>query len=636
MALKFPSFNHIFRQLFATAKRFPFESLIALAGTLAAMIYTTDGYGYRIQELALRVLMTALVGGPLMLAVTLFCGSSAPLLRRVWILKSFAAVAASCLFFAFRPEEYPQHAVQCALLILAVHLLVSFAPFIKSNDTSAFWYFNKVLCIRLLTGGLYSAVLAAGLSAAFAVVDKIFFHMDWHYLSYIWIASFGIFNTLYFLSGVPDNPGQEAISSDYPLAIKFFSQYILVPLTTVYLFILLAYEIKILIEWRLPNGMVSGLVLGYATLGILALLLVYPIREASGNKWIRIYSRYFYLFLIPLVALLIAAVARRVDNYGITHYRYFLLVIAVWLVFIIIYFLRNKSASIKTIPVSLFLITLLTIYGPQSATSLTLYAQRHILAELFTQENSIKDGKLIPINENTVKVERALRMANTLNYILRNYHFNALQPLIHADMAQVGDSLLRAIKHKDNHTPDTYTYAAARTGWVFKYLNLTSFQYPHISDSQVAQELVNTYRYETKQDVKPLQGFDYMLPVDLAEIKSQTDTLAGFAVKREIATLHGDQAALYIGKTKFDFNLTDMANAFIKHSSQMDKYFDVHPDHGPVKQYVIPQQLLTLQQTKGNITVRFMLEYLQFDHAKRAGVSSLGWSGCYLIKIDRN
>lgn len=75
-------------------------------------------------------------------------------------------------------------------------------------------------------------------------------------------------------------------------------------------------------EWQLPNGMVSALILGYISVGLLALLLVYPIREQRGNGWIKIFSKYFYLFLLPLIILLVLAVTKRIDSYGITQYRY--------------------------------------------------------------------------------------------------------------------------------------------------------------------------------------------------------------------------------------------------------------------------------------------------------------------------
>ena len=298
-------------------------------------------------------------------------------------------------------------------------------------------------------------VLGAGLSAAFGTVDNIFgINLDWNYLRYIWIVIFGVFNTLFFLSGIPIGAHHAETITTYPKGLKFFSQYILIPLATIYLAILLAYEIKILIQWELPKGLVSALILGYAGLGLLAILLIYPLRDQDGNSWIKAFNRYFYLFLIPLVALLILAITKRIGSYGITQYRYFLLVLAAWLLFLIGYFLLYKKATIKAIPVSLFLMVMVITYGPQSATSVSLYSQRAVLFNLFKNENLVQNGKLMPVDEGKVKPNTAVRMASTLEYILKHYNFQALQPLLSVNLLEKERTLRKSWLKETNNLPD--------------------------------------------------------------------------------------------------------------------------------------------------------------------------------------
>jgi len=425
MAFKLPSINGLFGHIIKTIRRFPFEVLFALAGTYAAVsISTSYYYGYYSNGWYVRILMMAAVSMPLSLSVSLLGVAGTLFGSRLILFKCLAAGVGLAFLFMFRPQEYPQHYVHFALLFLAMHLLVSFAAFIANNNTLAFWQFNKTLFIRLLTGVLYCVVLGAGLSAAFGVVDNIFGKiLDWNYLRYIWIIIFGLFNTLYFLAGIPESIVNNEAIENYPKGLKFFSQYIIIPLATVYLVILLAYEVKILVEWELPKGMVSALILGYAGLGLLAMLLVYPLRDKEGNGWIKVFSKYFYLFLLPLVILLILAVTKRVSSYGITQYRYFILVLAAWLLFLIGYFLINKKATIKAIPVSMFLIIMLIVYGPQSATTVSLHSQRAVLLSLFKQEKLTRQGKLMPVDESKVKPYTAVRMASTLEYITRHYDF---------------------------------------------------------------------------------------------------------------------------------------------------------------------------------------------------------------------
>jgi hypothetical protein len=138
--------------------------------------------------------------------------------------------------------------------------------------------------LRILTSVLYSGVLYLGLAAAIAAT-RFLFNLTFEYKIYstlfVWIA--GIYNTLYFLSGIPANTTGLQSEQSYPKGLKVFTQYVLIPLATVYLVILLAYEVKILFQWHLPKGYVSNLILGYAVFGLLAILLVYPLREQEEN-----------------------------------------------------------------------------------------------------------------------------------------------------------------------------------------------------------------------------------------------------------------------------------------------------------------------------------------------------------------
>ena len=44
-------------------------------------------------------------------------------------------------------------------------------------------------------------------------------------------------------------------------------------------------------------------------LGCLALLLVHPIRERDDARWVDTYARWFYVVLLPSIAMLLMAVA---------------------------------------------------------------------------------------------------------------------------------------------------------------------------------------------------------------------------------------------------------------------------------------------------------------------------------------
>lgn len=142
--------------------------------------------------------------------------------------------------------------------------------------------------------------------------------------------------------------------SQYPVILKFFTQFVLIPLLIIYLVILYFYSGKILLAWELPRGWVTYLVMAFSIVGILALLLVYPLKEIKAKSWVVIFSKVFYYSLLPLLILLFTAIFTRVLQYGFTEARYYVLVLAIWLATLTIYYIFYKKASIKFIPISLF------------------------------------------------------------------------------------------------------------------------------------------------------------------------------------------------------------------------------------------------------------------------------------------
>jgi Domain of unknown function (DUF4153) len=397
--MKFPSIQHIVSGFLKTLNRFPFELLISFLGTIAAiqlvgLDYDSDQeWKSKLQQFLLVLILML----PLSLSVTLFGESFNYSKLKKFIFNSLAVLIGVIIFFLFRPMDKEITYIRFGFLFVCFHLLVSFSPFLKNKNIGAFWEFNKQLFLRILTSALYSSVLYLGLAMAIFATDQLFnLEINFKIYSQLWCGIFGIFNTAFFLSGVPADWVELNQDTAYPKALKIFTQYVLIPLATVYLVILLSYEVKIISQWSLPKGWVSWLIIGYAIYGILSILLIYPIRLAEGNKWINAFSKLFYFLLIPLIALLFFAIYVRVSDYGITEYRYVIIVLAFWLSGIAIYFLIG-GINIKIIPISLFIISLLATWGPQSAGSISITSQTRRMIDFFDANKAFQSDKLIKL-----------------------------------------------------------------------------------------------------------------------------------------------------------------------------------------------------------------------------------------------
>lgn len=420
--MKLPSVQKLLDGLVHVCLRFPIEVLFSLAGTISGILIIEQSYGEDPNPL-IRILACSNLGLVLALATTIYGEANALVKKYRAFLKLVVFLLLVEIYFLLDSFLIEANVFRFGFLAVGFHLLVSFVPFIKRGSIDGFWEYNKVLFLRILTSGLYSGALFAGLSIAVASTDALFtLNIDGKTYGYLFCVVAGIFNTIFFLAGIPSDWNGLETMQVYPKGLKIFTQYVLIPLATVYLGILLAYEVKVIVEWSLPKGIVSSLVLGYAVYGLLSILLVYPIRLDHDNQWIRVFSKWFYLLLMPLIVLLIVAVWIRVGQYGITESRYILIVLSLWLTGITMYFLASRIQNIKIIPISLCIVSLLSVAGPQSATSISQHAQLKRLIDYFENRNAFENGQFTPITKDDAPGEGA----DILRFILDRYGVDPL------------------------------------------------------------------------------------------------------------------------------------------------------------------------------------------------------------------
>ncbi len=470
-------------------RRFPFEVIFALTGTISAILIIEQSYGEDNTQL-FRILACSNLGLVLFLTTTIYEDANGLSLKNKVLLKLLALLLMIGIYFLLDSFLIEANAFRFGFLAVGLHLLVSFAPFIRRGSVDGFWEYNKVLFIRILISGLYSGALFAGLSIAVASTDALFnLNINGKTYGYLFCVVAGIFNTLFFLAGIPSDWKELEKIQIYPRGLKIFTQYVLIPLATVYLGILLAYEVKVIVEWSLPKGIVSTLVLGYAVYGILSILLVYPIRKDTDNQWIRVFSKWFYLLLIPLIVLLVVAVWIRVEQYGITESRYILIVLSLWLSGITIYFLVSKQQNIKIIPISLCIVCLLSVTGPQSATSISQRAQLKRLILYFESHNAFENGKLIPITDNAIPNDRD----EILRFILNRYGVDPLKEYLSVNL----DSLTQPAD--TIHSPSLKQFT--RYDLIQKYLGLE-----YTDDGRR-----DFFRGQAKVNSVPIDDFHYLI-----------------------------------------------------------------------------------------------------------------------------
>lgn len=488
---RFPSFDYLLKSAKVTFVRFPLTLLSGMIGSVAGIILVDSQSGPEFNYLE-KLMLVCSLGLPLFTALVCFAEKIGWSKQKNLILQLTGVVFLAGYYFTLPPDiDDPFYHLQRYMLFnIAFHFAVAFLPYLGGKQVQGFWQYNKSLFLRFLLAALYSAVMYLGLIAALAALDYLF-GVDIDEESYfeLWLIIVGVFNTWIFLAGIPKNLGGLNSVGDYPKGLKVFTQYILLPLVGLYFIILIAYEAKIIITWNWPKGWVSQMVLWYSVVGILSLLLLHPLREKSENKWIQVFSRWFFRALIPLVAMLFLAIVVRISDYGITENRYYVLAMAVGLAIVVFYFVFSKVKDIRIIPIVICTIAVLSAIGPWSAFSISKKSQMNRMEMFMSESGMLANGKFQKSSgESTLEAER--EMSSIINYLNETHGLNSFSKWLPESTLASLDTIVRY----------------ARPTEIAKAMGIEYMPYYRGTDDQQYFDFTPKER-----EIIKLEGYDYLI-----------------------------------------------------------------------------------------------------------------------------
>ena len=488
--MRFPSLALLGERAAAVARRFPWT---LLAGTIAAgaAVYSVDGVG---KDRWIRLGFVAALGLPLTIALTLLAE------RRRWspaLHKLVPALGLLALggFYAVWPGIDQKHeAIRYFQLSAVVHLAVAFLPLMGMRDSLGFWQYNRRLFLGFLRSGVFSGVLFVGVAIALAALDKLFgVDIDDDIYVRIWFVMALVVNTWIFLSVVPEDLDALADDTEYPKALKVFAQYILTPLVFVYLLLLLAYLVKLVAGGEWPSGWIGWLVTSVAVTGLLGFLLVHPLRADPEETWIRTYARWLFIGLIPSAIMLLVALWKRIDPYGLTEPRTLGLLLGAWLLGLAITFTIRPGLGIRYIPTSLAVLLLVTLYGPQSLTGVSVASQR----------NRMRDNLRTAETSDTA----AAQASAALRFLMEHRDDRAISAAIGQEVSPIPwDSVRRRGAPVDSVGTSIMALAGAR----------------YVPEYQTPSEDGTFYLGSDQSTPVSVSGFDWTVPVNSGDTAGKT------------------------------------------------------------------------------------------------------------------
>jgi len=575
--MKLPSLNAVLVSAKNTFLRFPIALIFAITATFL-MIFMLENQGNN-EEKIVKFVFTTVLGISSFISITFLCEKYKFDDTKI-IFANIGGLLLLVLYHFTISEKFQiVDGYRFAMLLLGLHLLISFALFVGDANYLGFWQFNKILFIRLVLSGLYSVVIYGGISLAIVAINVLFdAKINGEIFAEIWFVIVGIFNTWFFLAGMPKNLETEAIV--YPTPLKIFTQFVLLPLVTLYLLILYAYIIKISINQELPDGIISWLVLCFSVSGIFSLLLIYPLQDKEDHAWIRIFSRVFYWALFPLIVLLFVAIFQRLDAYGITENRYYVLILTVWLLAITIFMIINKMKNIKIIPISLFFLAILSVYGPWSAFSVSLKSQISRFEKLLVENKILINGKVVKVKEN-LDIIKTNEISSIVNYINENHGMENFQIFF--------DIQLDTAKIKDKHRSTTEHNE--------RVMNLMGLKYNSNNNGQDSL-LSFSFSTEQKNNIPMIvHGYDYLFE----EYVYTYDTVP----HRDSLRFYPDSLQSFFSYSEMKYKLVSSTDTLILDFAPIcNKVLSINNDY---YQYSCPDSLMVHSLSSRNLNIKIIL-----------------------------
>lgn len=455
--MKFPSLSNLAFDAARTFRRFPSSITSAVIAT-SISVYLVEIEQFEEQLTLVNLLLTAALGIPLFFCIRVFVAQKQLSQKSRIGLEMVGLIILGLIFWSF-PNELTFDStrvpyIRYLIYNLTLHLCVAILPFLKESNQLSFWNYNKVLFLRLTLGALYSAIIFLGIVFALLAISTLFdVEYDPQLFAQLFFTTVGVFNTWFFLAGIPLEFKTEASPEDVPNGLRVFTQFVLIPLLLIYLLILYAYGAKIIITWDWPRGIVSYMIIAISVLGIFTNLLLFPYQELKETGWIKLFYKAFYFLLFPLIILLFIAIGIRIEDYGLTVNRYIIALLGIWLTFLAVYFTFGKK-NIKVIPLSLALFMIFSSFGPWGMFGLSRRDQMDRLSHLLEENGLLVQGKIqtevqwkitekggIKAFEKVREINLERTTLNNLNSIvqyLHDYHgLESLQPWFEQDLKSI-------------------------------------------------------------------------------------------------------------------------------------------------------------------------------------------------------
>lgn len=414
-----------FNSIKNTFRRFPFTIISAILATIFLILSTFDEYAEAYNNKMLSFGLVFVFGIFLYAFIKLFNEG----LRNYYDLKNLknnnlfkilSYVITLPILYGVYELVYHENKVMAFydnnfIYFTLIAALVVGSSFVgKFNYHKDFVAYVAKILRAFIISNIYSFIVFIGISGIIFALNSLFkFNFGSSVYLRVAIFSFILFNVVTFFSDFP-KVRDSFTDYKYPKAFRILLVYIITPIVIIYTAILLAYFVKILVLWQIPNNLIVNLVIWFASFSIVYLFFLSRVETIT---FINKFKIVFPFTLFPLLGMMFFAIYLRIKEYGMTENRYIVIAVGLWIFLSLIYYIFYRDNSNITIPIFLSVIILITGLGPASATSLSIRSQNARFEKLL-RDNKMIAGEEIKPNIN-IESDAKSQIVDIVSYMVR-------------------------------------------------------------------------------------------------------------------------------------------------------------------------------------------------------------------------
>lgn len=297
--------------------------------------------------------------------------------------------------------------IRSMILFFLGTILFIWVPTIKNNIkfSESFLVTFKAYFSTLF----FSIILFLGIFLTFALFEFLFFTIDFNWGLHTSTLVFNFFAPIFFLTNIPKDyiEGETtAEAATMPKFLHYLISYIFVPIMGVLTGIIVLYIVTNITNDFFTDNILEGLLLSYTISGWILLLLTDAI-DNNPSKWFRKIFPYLLIFVIVLQMI---STFLQIQDVGVTHGRYFILLFGVGSVISGLWYLL-KGESLRILPLVAVVSGLIVLIPPVDAMSIAVNQQRNRIEtvlneyEMFDAEGEIVANPEVPAGEQETVLE---------------------------------------------------------------------------------------------------------------------------------------------------------------------------------------------------------------------------------------